>query len=751
MPFHLQQHTRRPRHGCAAALALFLLCSAWVGGAMAQANPSASSTPKKPKIGLVLSGGGALGIAHVGAIQELEKLGIRPDLIVGTSMGAVVGGLYASGLDGQALEKAVNSTNWDAIFDASPQRDDLRYRQKAQETNFPVKIGLGLEDGALTTPEGAVSDQNLMLELRRLVPVSTALATFDQLPIPFRAVATDIASGERVVLDSGELASAMRASMSVPGVFAPVRIGSRLLVDGGLTNNIPIDVARAMGADIVIVVAFTTSLLPPEKIGSVLNVLSQTVSMLVLFNERVQLASLKSGDVLVMVDTGKLGTTDFKRGEPLMALGRQTLLTQTKALQAIADNREVVAFAPLPTPPVIAFVRLENNSILDDAVVSQPLTALVGKPLDAQTVARALNRVYALGEFERVDYAVEPGKGANEGKSGLVVRAAAKRAQSGKIRLGLALENNFQGEAKSELALDYRSGALDRYGSDLQLQAAFGARTAISAEYFKLYNTQQSWFTSARIEAQRRPVDAYAPDGFKVAGYSLAYGLVQLAGGYQLGGFGEVRLGLDRGAGSVSLTSGIPVLTSTDIRIGNLVASAGVDTLDSPFFPRSGSKLDIRWTRGMRSLGGAQNYQSLALNGLRATHWGSHGLVASASLGSNLKGTSPVDGLFRLGGLFSLSGYRQEELSGEAFAAARLVYRYWLPRDETSLFGLPLSVGASLEGGQVWARREDVGGKLRLGGSLFASADTTLGPVYLAYGFSANKRRTLYLLVGKSF
>ncbi len=211
MPSHSHPPSfRSPRVRIASALACCLWLSMWAGVAVAQAQPTTPTpiptpTRKKPKIDLVLSGGGAFGIAHVGAIQELEKLGIRPDLIVGTSMGAVVGGLYASGLDGQALEKAVSGTDWDAIFDAAPLRDDLRYRQKAQETSFPVKIGLGLEDGALTTPEGAVSDQNLMLELRRLVPVGAALATFDQLPIPFRAVATDIASGERVAAGLGAM------------------------------------------------------------------------------------------------------------------------------------------------------------------------------------------------------------------------------------------------------------------------------------------------------------------------------------------------------------------------------------------------------------------------------------------------------------------------------------------------------------------------------------------------------------------
>ena len=278
--------------------------------------PALAQTPPpahRPKVALVLSGGGAMGIAHVGAILELERLGIRPDLVVGTSMGSIVGGLYASGMTGPEMQRAVQSMDWDAIFNTAPPRNGLSYRQKQQEAEFPVKPSVGVVKGAPREPEALVSDANLLLQLRRLLGARAAVPSFDDLPIPFRAVATDIETGDTVVLDRGDLADAMRASMSVPGVFAPQHLNGKLLVDGGMADNVPIDVARAAGADIVIAVVTQGPLTKAEDIRSVTQVLGQTLALLIAHNERQQLATLRAGDVLITVDTRGLGAADFKK------------------------------------------------------------------------------------------------------------------------------------------------------------------------------------------------------------------------------------------------------------------------------------------------------------------------------------------------------------------------------------------------------------------------------------------------------
>jgi len=701
-------------------------------------------------VALVLSGGGALGLAHVGVIQELERLGIRPDMVVGTSMGAVVGGLYASGVDATTLERVVQDVDWTGVFNPGAARHDLTFRQKAQQADFPVRFSLGFKRGSLLLPAGLISDQTLLQELRRFTPVQGAVADFNDLPIPYRAVATNIETGAAVVLDHGEVPMAMRASMSVPAVFAPVEIEGRLLVDGGMAANIPISVAREMGADIIIVVATQSTLLPQEKIGSALDVLGQTVSLLILANERAQLATLTDRDVLITIDAGGLNAGEFTRGAELVEAGRRSLSTQIDALRAVAAVRAPVTHVQGPPPPrsTIDYVRVENSSHLDDAVLTRKLHGLVGTQADPLVVNAALDDVFALGPFERVDYEIEH----RGGQTGLLVRAEDTAPEAGRIRLGLTVSNDFSTNSDYAVSLDYRTGALDGFGSELQLQATLGSRNAASAEYFKLLEPSQTWFVNGRAELENRPVDVYTSSGFKLAGYNLTYGLAALEAGAQFGSVGEVRVGLERGQGNASLNEGVAIPGDIDIDIGRMTASAGIDTLDNPFFPNRGVRLGVRYGQGFTELGDNSDYSTVAATALTALTRGRHTLIGGVSGGTSLDGATPVDALYRLGGLFSLSGYRQDELAGETFTSARLIYRYRLTNTATQLFGAKVYVGASLEAGGVWARREDYDlNHLRYGGSVYVGADTTLGPIYLAYGQSEGGRGSIYLFIGRPF
>ncbi len=716
----------------------------------AQTDPVAAPVTNRPKVALVLSGGGALGLAHVGAIQELERLGIRPDMVVGTSMGAVVGGLYAAGLDAATLERVVQEVDWTGVFNPGAERDDLTFRQKAQQADFPVRASLGFENGALLLPAGLISDQTLLQELRRFTPVQGAVASFDSLPIPYRAVATDIETGEAVVLDRGELPMAMRASMSVPAVFSPILIDGRLLVDGGMAANIPISVARDMGADIIIAVTTQSALLPQDKIGSALDVLGQTVSLLILANERDQLATLTDRDVLITIDAGGLNAGEFTRGAELVEAGRRSLIAQSAPLRAVTEGREPVTYVqgPPQPAPTIDYVRVENASRLDDSVLMRKLNPLIGRPAKSGEVQAALDEVYALGPFERVDYALEQ----DAGRTGLLVRAEDTAPEAGRIRLGLTLSNDFSTGSDVAVSFDYRTPALDRFGSELQLQATLGDRNIVSAEYFKLLEPSQSWFTVGRLELQNRPIDVYTPSGFKTAGYDLTYGLAAFEAGRQFGSVGELSVGIERGQGEASLNEGAAVPTQIDIDIGRLTLAGGVDTLDNPFFPERGLRLGARFVQGFERLGDNTDYQTVAGTALSAFSRGRHTLIAGLSGGTSLDGTAPVDALYRLGGLFSLSGYRQDELAGETFAAGRLIYRYRLTDTARQLLGATVFVGGSLEAGEVWARRDDFDLEdLRYGGSLYLGADTALGPIYLAYGLSEGGRQSAYLFIGRPF
>jgi NTE family protein len=705
--------------------------------------------PRRPKLGLVLSGGGAMGIAHVGVIQTLEKLGIRPDLVVGTSMGSIVGGLYASGMNGAELEDAVETMDWDLIFDTTPPRDGLTYRQKQLQAAFPMRITVGVDGKKLRPPESLISDANLLLELRRLVRVRAAVPTFDDLPIPFRAVATDIETGDKVVLDRGELAGAMRASMSVPGVFAPYRLDGKLLVDGGMSDNVPIDVARSMGADVVIVVATQSPMAKADKLTGLSAVLGQTVTMLIQTNERQQLSTIKPTDVLINVNTAPLGAADFKKGIALVEVGRAAAEKELANLQRVAATR---AFTPAVTverpPPRIDYVKVENDSRLADQILLRRVDGFVGAPLSPEAVGTAMRDIYAMGLFSRVDYRIEE----VDGRTGLVVKADQRPGYAKRIRPGLTIASVSDGRTQFNFSAEFRMVQLDRYGSEARFVGAVGERNLVSADYFKVLDSRQRWFVNPGVVLQQRPVVVYSKSGFRLGEYDVGYGVASLAVGRQFGTLGEVRIGVQRGTGEAKLQEGSLVPRDIDIEVGELYLTAAVDTLDNPFFPTRGATARLDWTVGMESLGSEREFQTVTLGGLYTAGWGRHAVILSAVGGDAIQGSLPLQSLYALGGPFSFPGYQVDELSGETFAVARATYRYKLTDSSETVFGIPLYAGATLVAGNTWARHGDAKlDDLRYGASVFVGADTIIGPTFLVFGAADDGRTALYLFVGKPF
>jgi NTE family protein len=694
---------------CRALGAAALVC--FLAGATARA-----ADPPRPKVALVLSGGGAMGIAHVGVIQELEKLGIRPDFIVGTSMGSIVGGLYASGMSGADLQHAVETMQWDAIFDPSPPREGLTYREKQLQAAFPVKASVGVAGSGVRTPEALVSDANLLLELRRLVRVRAAVPTFDQLPIPFRAVATDIETGEKVVIDRGDLAGAMRASMSVPGVFAPYRLNGKLLVDGGMADNVPIDVARSMGADIVIVAATQTPLAPAEKIRGVADVLGQTVTMLILANERQQLATLKPGDVLIKVEVGTLTAADFKKGAAFVKLGHDAAQAQLEGLQRVASLGEPRPAVSIDRPPPrIDYVRVQNRSRLADEILLRRVEPLVGKPLDPDAINEALRDLYAMGVFSRVDYQIEE----KDGRTGLVVDAVQRPGDANRLRPGITIAGTGGGHGEFDVSAEFRLTQLDRYGSEARFVGGLGVRKVFSAEYFKVLDSGQHWFVDPMVIAQQRPIVVYNSTGFRLADYKASYGLGSLAVGRQFGTFGEIRAGVESGAGKASLEEGLLIPRDIDIKVGDVFVTAGADTLDNPYFPSKGLKVRLNWSQGLTALGSSLDYQQLRGDGIFAAGSGRHAFVLSVGGGDTIQGRLPIDQLF--------------------------------DRSQ-SVISIPLYVGAMVVGGNTWARHGDANwDSLKVGGSVFLGADTLIGPVFIVLGAADHGRNAIYFFLGKPF
>lgn len=726
-----------------------MVLSVWFLLAANAALAQSAAPAPRPKVGLVLSGGGAMGIAHVGAIQELERLGIRPDLVVGTSMGSIVGGLYASGMNGAELEHAVETMDWDAIFDTSPPRDGQTYRQKQQEAEFPVKPSFGVVNGRPRAPEALVSDANLLLQLRRLLGARAAVPTFDDLPIPFRAVATDIETGHKVVLDRGELAAAMRASMSVPGVFAPYRLNGKLLVDGGMADNVPIDVAREMGADIVIVVATQTPLAKADQVRSVPQVLGQAVTLLILANERQQLATVKPTDVLISIDTGGLGSADFKKGAQLIASGRKAAKSQESELRRVAaaqgGRRPPISISP--PPPRIDYVRVENSSRLSDKVLLSYVEPLIGHPLDTAVVVDSLQRIRALGGFTRVDFRIEQ----DGGRTGLVVDAEQRPTDTRRLKPGVTIAATGEDRSTFDVSLEYRLLQLDQNGSEARFVGSLGTHKEFTAEYFKVLDGHQRWFVEPRIELRKRPVAVYDGSGFRLGEYDATSWLGALALGRQIGTFGELRAGVQAGGGEASLQEGDLTPRDIDIETGQVFVTGGVDTLDNPYFPTRGVRARLQYTAGLTGLGQSDDFQEVHGTALYAYGFGANSLMLNLEGGDTVQGVLPLTSLFTLGGPFSFPGYAIDELTGDTYLAARVMYRRKLTNRSESLFGLPIYVGGTLVTGNTWSDRGVDLANLRVGANLYVAADTYIGPVFIAVGAADRGRSAFYVFVGKPF
>src|SRR3984893_12048414 len=432
----------------------------------ARPDAARSTQQVRPRICLVLSGGGARGMAHIGVLKILEELKVPIDCIAGTSMGAVVGGLYASGMSAAQIDTTMRSVDWQEAFRDLPPRRDLAFRRKQDDRNFLVSLPLGLKHGRILLPKGLIQGQKLQETLRQLTLQFNDSTDFDKLPTAFRAVATDLESGAAVLLDKGDLAIAMRASISAPGVFAPVDYQGRLLVDGGLAENLPINVARAMNADILIVSDDSFPLQQRAKLDSALTISNQMLAILVRRDSDRQRKTLTPQDVLIEPVLGAATSTDFTQGASTIVQGERAARGAVDRLAALGvDDSTYRAYLARraerePGLRPIEFVRVDRESKRYEKTIVAEMQPLVGKPLDLNQVGARITELYGLGNFESLDYSMveqAPGTSAAAGEgqaeeSGLEIRARRKSWGPNYIRFGLNLEDDFQGNRRFNAA-----------------------------------------------------------------------------------------------------------------------------------------------------------------------------------------------------------------------------------------------------------------------------------------------------------
>ena len=709
--------------------------------------------PQRPKIALVLGGGGARGAAHIGVLKVLEAEHIPVDYVVGTSMGAVIGGLYAEGMSPAEIESAVETINWKDVFKDKPPREILAFRRKQDDLRDLVQLDIGFKDGHLIFPRGLLAGQTLSLLLRRLTLPAIGVHDFDRLSIPFRAVAADIETGQPVVLEQGDLATAMRASMAVPGVFAPVPWRGRLLVDGGIARNLPIDVARNLGAEIVIVVDVGIPLLTRAQLRSVFDISLQVTRVLTHQNSTEQIATLGPRDVYIHPDLGGIGSTDFVHYAQAIRAGEAAAHVELPNLRRYAVTpqryREMQAshHAVQSETLRIDSLRIENLSSVATPAILGRLTVAPGAQVPLQQVQDDLTRVYGMGGFERVDFSVAPDNDGNV----LNITTTGKALGPNHIRAGINLENNFDGDSDVNFLLDVTRTQVDRRGAEWKNQVQLGDTQRLLSEFYQPVDYTGFFFLAPRIEAQRHTLNIFSgPE--RVAQYSVRRYRFGMDVGVQLGpNWGEARLGIVQDQVRADPRIGAPDLPVYDVNQGAYTGSMVFDQLDSASFPRHGELGHARISLARAALGADLVYDKLSLGMTKVVSFGEHTLSGSLSLESSLDSSMPAFDRFALGGFLRLSGYQHNQLTGQHAAFGDLVYYKRLgvlPRG----LGSATYLGGSVEAGNAWQNRGDVTpAEMIWAGSVFFGADTVLGPLYLAYGHAQGNTGSVYLVLGQAF
>jgi NTE family protein len=712
---------------------------------------------ERPRIGLVLSGGGARGFAHVGVLKVLEAERVPIDAIAGTSMGAIVGGLYASGMNAAELDEALRGVDWDTLFAPRVERQHLSQRRKEEDFEISPVIEFGMRDGVLRAPIGAVSSRGLESLLRRYTLAVRQVGSFDGLPIPFRAVATDLETGAAVVLDRGDLALALRSSMSVPGVFPPTEVDGRILGDGGLVDNVPIDVARAMGVDRVIVVNIGTPLAGRETLSSVIGVTAQMINILTEQNVKRSLATLGPRDVLIAPMLGTLGSADFGRAPEAIAAGERGAASLRQRLAALALDPEAYAQWRAEHPKrrrpeaQIGFVAFEGSTQTNPVRFAAQLESQPGKRFDAGRAERDVRTLAASGDYLRADYRLV----SHEGQDGLLFDLEDKPWGPNYLRVGLDLSTDFSGRGTFNLKVSHNRHWLTSNGTEWRNRLQIGANPLIFSELLHPLNwtigLSNDWFIAASARAERRRGTLYDDDGgAELARFVRTSGGIGLDLGQPWGRFGELRAGLlvNRVRTRPTLVANEladSVQTNTSREVGVRLAAV-VDQLDFANFP----------TRGWRAVGelalgeGSDEgrFQRLEGSVLGVVPLGAHSFSAFGVARGVSTQTEGVLGRFQLGGFHQLSGYRDGELLGNYVLLGGLGWTMRLPY--TPVFSRAFFVGATAEVGNAWLTRDDLrNAPLRTGMSLYVGAATGLGPLYFGFTHAPRGGTGIVLFLGR--
>jgi NTE family protein len=715
---------RLPRRAACALLAAALFAT----------TAQAAEPPPRPRIGLVLGGGGARGAAHIGVLETLERLRVPVDCVAGTSMGALVAGAWASGVDAPAMRRELAAADWADLFQDNPDYTELSLRTKRLAQRFLPGTETGFTVRGLVSPPGVVAGQKIKLFFNRLVRVDAGERDIARLPLPLSIVATDIATGQRVVLREGSLAQAMRASMAVPGLMAPMDLGGRRLVDGGLVDNVPIrEVRERCQADVVIAVNVGSPLLAAESIAGLLSVSAQMVAILTEQNVAQSLATLTPNDIYIQPDLGPITAADFDRHAEAADRGRAAAEAVAGALGRLSVSPEDYArwqrrFETAPhTPPLVDEIEVTGLARVSPGLVLRHLRQRLGAALDVARLEADLVRAYGDGHYEGVDYSLVP----RGGRHVLRIAPVEKRWGPDYLRMAVSLNSNFSQGSTFALRAAYQKTWINRLGGELLFSGELGTYSGAGVEWYQPLDALQDFFFSAATSYRRERRDIFQ-DGNRISEYTLASGTTDLVAGVNLGLVGQLQLGRRWIYRKGTLDTGLPLLPEDSIRLNGWLLQADLDQLNRLYVPSRGWATSASYFESQQ-----RDYGRLNLEGRVAHEIGAWVVGARASYVGSPRGQLPFYDAGSLGGFLNLSGFASGQLVGDHV-------RYVHLRGERIVGRLPLGLrgdmrlGLALEAGRVGTPYTETNRRRWLDSTtVYLAGETPLGPVALGIGHSS--------------
>lgn len=711
----------------------------------------ASQAATRPRIGLVLGGGGAKGAAHIGVLRVLDELRIPVDCVTGTSMGALVGGTFASGMPPEEIEKAVLAINWSRTVGTEGLRDRTPINRKLAGITYTNSLDLAIKDGSLKTASGLLKTQDIEDVIRGLVADARYTKDFNDLPIPFRAVATDMLGGEMVVLDGGDLSVAMRASMAVPGAFSPVLLDDRVLSDGGMMRNLPVDIARNLCADSVIAVSLASPPPRADDLNSALTLAGRSLDVMIDANQKAQIATLTDRDVSIVVPMGDIGSASFDRVPDAIPLGREAAEKLKEQLsrfslpedQYLAWRREVTREGS--TSVRLAEVQIKGlKRVNPEYVRAQLLNVQAGENVTRSQVLEDTGRIYALGDFEKVPYRLTGPADARV----LEITPVEKSWAPDFVRFDLGLAGDADGGLEALLRLEHNRTWMNSLGGQWHSVVQFGEQWILETDFYQPIDVPQRFFVQPLARWERNFENIYS-DGDRVARYIISETYGQVDAGMNFGTRAQLRLGVRSGWYDAEVDTGSTLLPEVSgVGDSSLQVRFAYDTRNSVALPTSGTFLNARLASSGSWLGGDNDY-GLA-EGVLTKSFPFRGDALSLIFGGGkeLSGDLAAPQEFQLGGIRTFPGLQRGELRGSSYWFAGSSY-LWKLADIQSLFDQALYAGLRLQSGRVGDRIDDISDGALYGVSGSIGGRSPIGPFLLSLGWVDNGSVRFQVAIGR--